>query len=130
MNATQPTPIAVAVVRRAGEVLIGRRPAGVPLAGLWEFPGGKVAPGEAPAEAAARECVEESGLSVEVGDLCLEVLHSYPHGKVRIQFFAAVPIDPGQQPCRPFRWVRVSELSEYPFPPANAPMIADLMGQK
>jgi len=126
MDRTDPIPIAVAVVRRGDEVLIGRRPQGQPLAGLWEFPGGKVREGESPSEAAARECREETGLDIRVGPLHLEVDHTYRHGRVRICFFAASPVDAAQEPRRPFRWVPRSELAHYAFPPANAAMLAKL----
>lgn len=126
MNPADPIRIAVAVVLSDGKVLIGRRPDGVPLAGLWEFPGGKVALGETPAETAARECREETGLDVGVGELELEVVHDYPHGRLRIAFFRAAPLDPAAQPCLPFRWVRLADLPNYSFPPANAEMLARL----
>jgi 8-oxo-dGTP diphosphatase len=128
MDPTEPTVIAVAVVSRGDEVLIGRRPHGLPLAGLWEFPGGKVREGESPSEAAARECREETGLDIQIGPLCIEVDHSYPHGRVRIHFFAAAAVDPAQEPRQPFRWVHRSELAHYAFPPANAAMLAELRG--
>ena len=61
------TEIAVAVVERDGSFLIGLRTAGLSLAGMAEFPGGKVEPGESPSAAAVRECLEETGLQIEVG---------------------------------------------------------------
>jgi 8-oxo-dGTP diphosphatase len=129
MNPPEPLPIAVAVVLSEGRVLIGRRPEGVPLAGLWEFPGGKVARGETPSEAAARECREETGLAVRVGDLDHEVIHSYSDGRLRIGFFLARPVDTAGAPRPPFRWVPLGELPSYSFPPANAAMIARLTGR-
>jgi 8-oxo-dGTP diphosphatase len=118
------TAIAIAVVRQADRVLIGRRGPDVTLSGLWEFPGGKIMDGESPAEAAARECREETGLDVEIGPLLAETAYDYPHGSVRLQFFAAKPRDPLQPPAEPFRWVSYAELSHYEFPPANAAVLA------
>ncbi len=115
--------IAVAVVCDGPRVLIGRRPAGVPLAGLWEFPGGKVRPGESPEVAAARECLEETGLVVQVGGLYLVAEHEYPQSRLRLHFFAAEPIDPRRPPAQPFRWVPIAELAAYPMPPANAAVV-------
>ena len=119
--------IAIAVVKHEGKYLIGLRPAGVPLAGYWEFPGGKVQPGETPGEAAARECLEEAGLTVRVVGRYPDVEHDYPHGKLLMHFFACelAASATGPLPDR-FRWVRSAELSEYKFPPANARMLTAL----
>ena len=124
----QPVAIAVAVVEHDGRFLIGRRPDGVALAGLWEFPGGKVRAAETPQEAAARECLEETGLAVRIGAAYPEVLHRYEHGLLRLDFFAAAPIDPDQQPAEPFRWVAREELRDYEFPPANEALVRQLVG--
>ena len=115
--------VAVAVVRSNGRVLIGQRPAGVELAGLWEFPGGKVQPGERGEHAAARECLEETGLKVRVLGLETEVTHRYDYGTVRLRFYSAAPLDPSQAPVAPFLWVEIGELPRYPFPPANASVL-------
>ena len=123
MSSSEPTPIAVAVVQDSDRILIGRRPPDGPLAGFWEFPGGKVARGETPKQAAARECREETGLDVHLGKLYLEVVYPYEHGPVHIHFFAAAPADPTQTPAEPFRWVPRSDLDRYAFPPANARLL-------
>jgi 8-oxo-dGTP diphosphatase len=125
----EPVAIAVAVVEHDGSFLIGRRPEGVALAGLWEFPGGKVRPGETPQDAAARECLEETGLAVEIGAAYPHVLHRYDHGLLQLNFFAAVPIDPDQQPAEPFRWVARDRLGNYEFPPANEALLRQLVGR-
>ncbi|HEV3024500.1 MAG TPA: (deoxy)nucleoside triphosphate pyrophosphohydrolase [Pirellulales bacterium] len=119
--------IAVAVVEHDGRFLIGQRPSGVALAGLWEFPGGKVEPGETSAAAAARECLEETGLAIEVGEPYPAVVHQYEHGKVVLEFFACRAVDPSQSPQPPFRWVTHLELAGYPFPAANAGLIELLL---
>ena len=117
------TLIAIAVVEEAGRVLIGRRPAGVPLAGLWEFPGGKVLTGETCAEAAARECLEETGVEVIVGMSHQTVRHDYEHGGVELHFLACRPKD--SRPARhPFVWVPRMDLDKYEFPAANAAIVA------
>ena len=124
----EPVAIAVAVVEHDGRFLIGRRPEGVALAGLWEFPGGKVRADETPQEAAARECLEETGLIVEIGTAYPQVLHRYEHGLLRLDFFVATPIDPDQPPAEPFRWVAREELGNYDFPPANEALVRQLVG--
>src|SRR5205823_2933585 len=114
-TANAPIDIAIAVVEMDGRFLIGRRAAGAVLAGLWEFPGGKVRPDELPPQAAARECLEETGLRIEVGEPYPQVVHQYEHGRVRLHFFACRPLDPRQLPAEPFRWVTAAELSQYEF---------------
>ena len=123
---TRPISIAVAVVRHGGQVLIGQRAPGAELAGLWEFPGGKVHRGETPAQAAVRECVEEASLAIRVDRLESVVTHRYDYGVVQIRFFAAEPIDPQQKPAASFRWVPISELPRYPFPSANDAVLQHL----
>ena len=119
----KPIRVAVAVVEHQGRYLIGIRPAGVPLAGLSEFPGGKVLPDETLAAAAIRECREESGLQVEVTGEMLSTTHRYDHGLLEIHFFRCRPVDlvdsePAPRP--PFRWVSADELATLNFPAANA----------
>lgn len=128
MPPPDPIPISVAVVLSQGRVLVGRRPEGVPLAEMWEFPGGKVGGGEPPAQAAVRECREETGVTIEVDRLDHEVVHSYTHGLLKIAFFLARPVDADAEPRPPFRWVPLVDLPDYSFPPANAEMIARLNG--
>jgi 8-oxo-dGTP diphosphatase len=127
MSSLDSRPIAVAVVQHRGRVLIGRRPAGVPLAGLWEFPGGKVRQGETAQQAAARECLEETGLAVRIVRAYPEAVHQYEHGSVRLHFFAAEPMDAAAEPSGPFVWVPVAELGRYQFPPANAAVLRRLL---
>ena len=65
----QPIPVGIGIIRREGRFLVRQRPEGTVYAGFWEFPGGKCEPGESPAAATARECLEETGLTVVVGPL-------------------------------------------------------------
>lgn len=124
--AAEPTAIAVAVVQRGGEFLIGRRPDGATLAGYWEFPGGKVAPYEKVEAAACRECLEETGLEVRVSGKYSSVEYSYPHGPVRLHFFACTPTAQQRPLPERFRWVAAAQLRAYRFPPANAALLEQL----
>jgi 8-oxo-dGTP diphosphatase len=128
-----PTEIAVAVVEHAGRYLIGLRPAGAALAGYWEFPGGNIRAGELPAEAATRECREETNLAVRVIGSYATIEHDYPHGRLRLHFFACVLADesvgPEEAPER-FRWVTAAELNGYRFPPANDAILRVLCREK
>lgn len=121
------TPIAVAVVEHEGRVLIGRRGQRSELAGYWEFPGGKVRPGEEPAAAAVRECLEETGQPIRVTHLEDEVPYEYGHARLRIFFFAAVPEGPLVRPHAPFTWVPGTGLGNYVFPPANNSFVSKLL---
>ncbi|HEV3136956.1 MAG TPA: (deoxy)nucleoside triphosphate pyrophosphohydrolase [Pirellulales bacterium] len=122
----RPVQIAVAVVENEGQFLIGLRPEGVPLAGLWEFPGGKLEPGESAENAAIRECLEETGLMVRVAGEYPPASHSDERGTVRLRFFACAPA--ASQPELParFRWVKSADLNRYSFPPANAELLNQL----
>jgi 8-oxo-dGTP diphosphatase len=118
------TLIAIAVVEQDGRFLIGQRPAGVPLAGLWEFPGGKVEPGESPQQAVIRECREETGIEVLAVGEYPEHIEQYAHGCVRLRFFQCVPVPSCASPAPPFRWVAREQLSEYSFPKGNRQLLA------
>jgi len=123
-----PTPIAIAVVEHQDQFLIGQRPVGVPLASLWEFPGGKIEPGESPESAAARECLEEAGVAVET--LCRYPVHveDYDHGQVELHFIACRPLDATpRKPTFPFRWVARAELAQYEFPSGNRRLLQLLL---
>ncbi len=123
--ASEPTQIAIAVVRDGERFLIGQRPNGVPLAAFWEFPGGKidVEAGETPEEAARRECLEETGLAIEVARQYSSHLHRYAHGTLLLHIFDCVPASPFPEPSAPFRWVSREALKEYKFPDANAELL-------
>ena len=122
--------IAIAVVEHEGQFLIGQRPSGVPLAGLWEFPGGKIEPTEVAKEAAVRECREETGLNVEAEGTWLVQEEEYPHGRVRLHFIACrlVPDETGT-PQEPFRFVARRELSTYEFPSGNRELVKLLISE-
>ena len=82
-----PVRVAIAIVEQNGQFLVGVRPESVPLAGLAEFPGGKVHDDETAAAAAVRECREETGLQVVIDREFFSTCHRYDHGLLEIQFF-------------------------------------------
>jgi 8-oxo-dGTP diphosphatase len=123
-GARQPVEIAVAVVEHEGRWLIGQREADRALPGFWEFPGGKIEPGETPAEAAMRECLEETGARVEVVGAYPETSHDYEHGAVHLHFLACRLIEQQRPLPARFRWVATGELASFTFPPANASLLA------
>lgn len=122
--------IAIAVVEHQNQFLIGLRPAGVPLAGLWEFPGGKIEQTETAKEAALRECREETGLAVEAVGTWLIQEAEYPHSRVRLHFIACrLANGETRQPQEPFRWVARQELATYQFPAGNRELLGLLMSK-
>lgn len=122
--------VAVALVDADGRVLLAQRPAGKSMAGLWEFPGGKVHDGETPEAALIRELHEELGIDVK--ESCLAPLTFASHGYETFHLLmplyvcrrweGTVTAKEGQQ----FAWVRPTRLSDYPMPPADKPLIAML----
>lgn len=118
---------AVALIDRDGRVLLAQRPAGKSLAGLWEFPGGKVEPGESPETALIRELHEELG--IETWQSCLAPLtfasHGYEDFHLLMPLFACRRWQGVPQPRegQNLAWVRAAELSTYPMPPADIPLI-------
>lgn len=120
----QPVPhkeIVVAVIKRNGRYLIGRRPPEGLLGGLWEFPGGKVKAGENHQQALLREVREELGIEVDVGGLIACVRHAYSHFRVTLNVYACAP-HPGTPSARAhtaLKWVRKRDFCRYAFPKAN-----------
>lgn len=118
---------AVALIDADGRILLAQRPEGKSLAGLWEFPGGKVEPGETPEAALIRELHEELG--IETWHSCLAPLtfasHSYPDFHLLMPLFACRRWGGTPQPREGQRlaWVRADKLSDYPMPPADEPLI-------
>lgn len=117
--------VAIGLVLKAGSVLVSRRPYGGMLGGLWEFPGGKVEPGETPREALHRELWEEVGLRVRVERALPTVDHAYSHLRVTLHPFVCSPLesDPRVGEGHPTHWIRVDELPDYPMPRANRKVI-------
>lgn len=127
--------VAVALVDADGRVLVSERPPGKQLAGLWEFPGGKIEPGERPEQTLIRELREELGITVE--EACLAPLtfasHAYP------DFHLLMPLyvcrrwtgTPQSLEGQALKWVRPKALRDIPMPPADTPLIPyliDLLG--
>jgi 8-oxo-dGTP diphosphatase len=126
-----PTQIAIAVVEQDDHFLIGQRPLGVPLAGLWEFPGGKIEQGETPEAAAVRECREETGLSVEALFCYPPHDQQYDYGQVELHFIGCrLSRRSAIEPREPFLWVRRGDLSQYEFPAGNRGLLQLLTEMK
>jgi 8-oxo-dGTP diphosphatase len=121
---------ACALIDVDGRVLIARRPAGKPMAGLWEFPGGKVETGERPEQSLIRELKEELGIDVK--EACLAPLtfasHAYADFHLLMPLYVCrrwegmVTAQEGQE----LKWVYPNRLRDYPMPPADEPLIPHL----
>lgn len=111
-----------------GRVLLLQRLPGKHLAGLWEFPGGKLEPGESVQQALARELDEELGVEVLTATLLLSLTWDYPAKTVRLHAFQ-VTAWRGEVRARegnPMRWVALTEMDTAVMPPADAPIVAAL----
>lgn len=122
--------VACALVDPDGRVLVAQRPAGKAMAGLWEFPGGKLQPGETPEAALIRELAEELGVSTH--ESCLAPLtfasHAYEDFHLLMPLFVCRRWqgDPVAKEHQALRWIRPQRLRELPMPPADLPLIAPL----
>ncbi len=118
---------AVALIDPDGRVLLAQRPEGKSMAGLWEFPGGKIEPNETPETALVRELYEELG--IETWESCLAPLtfasHSYDDFHLIMPLFACRKWDgvPMPREGQSLKWVSASRLRDYPMPPADVPLI-------
>jgi len=123
--------VAVALVDLDGRVLVSERPVGKQLAGLWEFPGGKVEPGERPEQTLIRELAEELGIRVE--EPCLAPLtfasHAYPDFHLLMPLYVCRRWTGTPRPMegQALRWVRPKALRDLAMPPADAPLIPFLI---
>jgi A/G-specific adenine glycosylase len=123
-------PIAVAVVRRKGRLLIGKRPEEGLLGGLWEFPGGKIENGETPRQAAARELREEMCIEAAIGRPIAVIPHAFSHFRITLHAFEAdwTSGEPCGRAVTEWRWVRPEDLSAYAFPAANREILRWISG--
>ena len=119
--------VAAALVDRDGRLLVQQRPEGLPMAGLWEFPGGKLEPGETPEQALIRELAEELAIDVDHACLAPACFASEPLGDKHLLLLLYVCRKWGGTPvaqhASALRWVRPVELHGLDMPPADKPLI-------
>jgi 8-oxo-dGTP diphosphatase len=124
------TVVAVALVDADGRVLLAQRPEGKAMAGLWEFPGGKIAVGETPEAALIRELQEEIG--IDVAEACLAPFTFASHRYERFHLLMPLYVCrrwkgmPAPREGQQLAWVRPARLGDYPMPPADKPLVAML----
>jgi 8-oxo-dGTP diphosphatase len=122
------TEVAAAVIERPGEFLLAQRPEGKPYPGYWEFPGGKIEPGEDARAALARELKEELDIEVRESSPWITRVYAYTHATVRLHFLRVTAWDGEPRPLedQAIRWQRVGAADVSPMLPANAPVLAAL----
>ena len=121
---------AIALIDVDGRILIAQRPEGKSMAGLWEFPGGKVEPGEMPEEALIRECEEELGIDISASCLAASVFASHSYD----DFHLLMPLYlcrkwrgvPQSREGQALKWVHMKDLRDYPMPEADIPLVSML----
>jgi 8-oxo-dGTP diphosphatase len=121
--------VAAIIVREDGKILICQRSKDQPLALKWEFPGGKIEPGEEPHAALARELDEELGITAKIGDEITRFSHTYKNGRgVELAFFRVISFE-GELKNRIFediRWVERRDLPTYDFLEADVKLVRDI----
>ena len=124
--------VVAALIRDGRRFLICQRPAHKARGLLWEFVGGKVEPGETKQAALVRECREELGITLEVGEVFAEVLHEYPDITVRLTLFSARIREgvPKKLEHNDLRWITPDEIPQYPFCPADTEILEKLQGKR
>lgn len=129
-NISTMTVVAAALVNREGQVLLQQRPEGKQMAGLWEFPGGKIEPGERPEAALVRELEEELGIETEADFLTPAAFASAELGERHLLLLLYVCRqwrgEPRALDAAALQWVRPAEMHSLAMPPADQPLIAVL----
>ena len=120
--------VVAALIYKGDRFMICRRPEGKARAGMWEFVGGKAEQGESLEEALVRECREEIGVTVEVGEPYMTVEYDYPDIPVRLTLFRAVVLEGEPTPMEgnAIQWITPEEIPSYVFCPADKPIIKRL----
>lgn len=119
--------VAAGICIQNGRVLLSQRPPGKHLAGVWEFPGGKIEAGETPEAALQREFQEELAVSISNINPYTFAHHRYPEQEVLLLFFTCdIDGSPESRENNPFQWVLLAELDQFKFPDADLRLVAQL----
>lgn len=123
--------VAAGLVFHGGRLLITQRRLHDHLGGLWEFPGGKLEPGESFEACLVRELREELGIEVRVGREIEDITHAYPEKTVRLKFFRCEWLGGEAQPhhCHALAWISPADLAAYEFPAADAKLLSRLRAE-
>lgn len=122
------TEVVAALIWDKNRFMICQRPVHKARGSLWEFVGGKVEPGESKEEALIRECREELGVTVEVGDIFMDVTHKYPDITVHLTLFSASIREgvPQELEHQDIRWITAAQIKEFAFCPADREILEKL----
>ena len=122
------TDVVAALIWEGDTFMICQRPAHKARGLLWEFAGGKVEPGETKEQALVRECREELAVTLQVGEVFMELTHQYPDLTVRLTLFCASIQEgtPKMLEHNDIRWITVGEIDQYPFCPADKEILEKL----
>ena len=126
MNGTKIIEVVGAIIKDGDRYLVGQRAANKSQGGLWEFMGGKIAPGETPEQALARECREELGLEIENERIMDSVIHEYPEKTIRLTLIECTPKAgslPHPNEHQQIRWVKVADMANMSFCPADMDLL-------
>lgn len=125
------TEVVAALIWDENRFMICQRPAHKARGSLWEFVGGKVEPGESKEEALIRECREELGVTVDVGEIFMEVTHQYPDITVHLTLFSASIREgvPQKLEHKDIRWITAEEIGKFSFCPADTEILEKLKKQ-
>ena len=123
--------VPIAIIRRGRQILICRRSPDTRLGGYWEFPGGKVEPGETIEQALERELHEELAIEATPTTALATIEHDYPDIQVRLHPFICIHRagEPQALACDEVRWIAPADLCNFQFPPANADLLAEVMAK-
>ena len=122
--------VGTGIIVRNGKIFIGQRPEGKPLAGLWEFPGGKQEEGETIEDCLKRELREELSVESQVGAHIMDTVYKYPENEFRLHVYFVHIVgnaEPKLNVHQNGAWVTPSELKNYQFPPADENIITELV---
>ncbi len=122
--------VATAVAVEDNKVLITQRPEGKPLAGFWEFPGGKIEDKETLEQALRRELFEELNININVGDFLMDSHYKYEHGEflLRVHYVTITDINNFRlNHHQDYKWIEAKELNDYKFPQADMPIVEALI---
>ncbi|BBO86294.1 NUDIX hydrolase [Desulfosarcina ovata subsp. sediminis] len=121
--------VTAAILEKNGQIIIAQRKSGDHLSGLWEFPGGKIEPGESPEACLARELNEEFNIEVTIGDFLGSNVHHYDHISIELMAYRASWVSGtiSMNDHKAYRWVTVDQLTDYEFTSADVPFVDMLL---